>query len=93
MSRSRPCTAQEPEMFQIVGLATVKGNTTGGAGGNKNTVSTGTDLQDLSVIGTGAGADFDSIGIKIRKVSNIIIRNLKIEGQSCPQRGNRLYQY
>jgi pectate lyase len=116
MSHHNPCTAQESEMFQIVGFATVNGNTTGGAGGNEITVSNGTDLQnalkakqkeetpltiyvdstinldnstdlskidvkdlkDVSIIGTGAGADFDGIGIKIWKASNIIIRNLKI---------------
>ena len=107
--------AQETGMFQLVGFATVNGNTTGGAGGSIDTVRTGTELQDalkdkqngiplvlyvegtinfensqdlskidikevddVSIIGTGEGADFDSIGIKIWKASNIIIRNLKI---------------
>lgn len=108
--------AQEPGMFQLVGFATVDGNTMGGAGGNVDTVYTGTELQDalkekqdqetplilyvegtinlenspglskidvkdlrdVSIIGTGTGAEFDGIGIKIWKAGNIIVRNLKI---------------
>ncbi len=108
--------AQESEMFRLAGFATVNGNTTGGADGNVDTVSTGIDLQnalnakqkedtplilyvegtitlansgdlskidvkdlmDVSIIGTGTGAEFDGIGIKIWKASNIILRNIKI---------------
>ena len=108
--------AQEPDMFRLVGFATVNGVTTGGAGGDVITVNTGTDLQnalkakqdeetpltiyvegtidlynsadlskidvkevkDVSIIGTGDGAEFYGIGIKIWKASNIIIQNLKI---------------
>lgn len=36
------------------------------------------DVSDLSIIGTGAGAEFNGIGIKIVRASNIVIRNLKI---------------
>ena len=41
-----PAAAQEPEMYGVAGFATVNGNTTGGAGGDTVTVSTGTELQD-----------------------------------------------
>ncbi len=36
------------------------------------------DVQDVSIIGVGSGADFDGIGVKIVRASNIVIRNLKI---------------
>jgi pectate lyase len=36
------------------------------------------EVEDVSIIGTGSGAEFDGIGIKIWKSSNIILRNLKI---------------
>lgn len=36
------------------------------------------DVSDVSIIGTGSGTEFNGIGIKITRASNIIIRNLKI---------------
>lgn len=101
-------------MFKLVGFATMGTGTTGGAGGDTITVSSGIDLQnalqdklddttpmvilveglineanstgltkidvkdvqDVSIIGKGEGAEFNGIGIKIRRASNIIIRNL-----------------
>lgn len=36
------------------------------------------DVRDVSILGTGAGAEFDGIGIKITRASNIVIRNLRI---------------
>ncbi len=36
------------------------------------------DVDDVSILGLGYGAEFDGIGIKIWRASNIIIRNLKI---------------
>ncbi|MBN1652250.1 MAG: hypothetical protein JXA30_00580 [Deltaproteobacteria bacterium] len=36
------------------------------------------DVRDVSIIGTGSGADFEGIGIKIFKASNIIFRNLRV---------------
>ena len=36
------------------------------------------DVSDLSIIGTGAGAEFAGIGIKVVRASNIVLRNLKI---------------
>jgi len=36
------------------------------------------DVSDVSIIGVGAGAEFDGIGIKIVRASNIVLRNLKI---------------
>jgi pectate lyase len=36
------------------------------------------DVTDVSLIGLGAGAEFDGIGIKIVRASNIVVRNLKI---------------
>jgi pectate lyase len=36
------------------------------------------DVSDVSIIGVGDGAEFDGIGIKIVRVSNIIVRNLHI---------------
>lgn len=36
------------------------------------------DVEDVSIIGSANGGEFDGIGIKIRRAGNIIIRNLKI---------------
>ena len=36
------------------------------------------DVDDISVLGLGNGAEFNGIGIKIWRASNIILRNLKI---------------
>ena len=36
------------------------------------------DVQDVSIIGLGGGADFNGIGIKIVRASNIVVRNLKV---------------
>lgn len=36
------------------------------------------DVENVSIIGLGAGADFDGIGIKIVRASNIVVRNLKV---------------
>ena len=36
------------------------------------------DVSDVSIIGKGAGAELDGIGIKIVRASNIVIRNLTI---------------
>lgn len=108
--------AQEPPVFDLVGFAGMHGGTSGGAGGDVITVTTGTELQnvlkdkqddttpltimvegminldnsvglskidvkdvkDVSIIGAPPYGEFDGIGIKIRRASNIIIRNLKV---------------
>ena len=36
------------------------------------------EVNDVTILGDDKGAEFDGIGIKIRRASNIIIRNLKI---------------
>lgn len=36
------------------------------------------DVDDLTIRGAGEGAEFNGIGLKVRRASNIIIRNLKI---------------
>ncbi len=36
------------------------------------------DVDDLSILGFGNGAEFDGVGIKVTRASNIIIRNLDI---------------
>ena len=36
------------------------------------------DVTDISILGAGAGAEFNGIGIKVMRASNVIIRNLKI---------------
>jgi len=36
------------------------------------------DVEDVSIIGLGGGAEFDGIGIKITRASNIVLRNLYI---------------
>lgn len=36
------------------------------------------DVSDISILGLGYGAEFDGIGIKVTRASNIIIRNLEI---------------
>lgn len=36
------------------------------------------DVRDVSIIGAGAGAEFNGIGIKIVKAGNIVLRNLRI---------------
>ncbi|HMI93792.1 MAG TPA: right-handed parallel beta-helix repeat-containing protein [Polyangiales bacterium] len=36
------------------------------------------DVQDVSIIGLGNGAELNGIGIKIFRASNVVIRNLKI---------------
>ncbi len=36
------------------------------------------DVSDVSIIGAGAGAEFNGLGLKIVRASNIVIRNLKI---------------
>jgi len=36
------------------------------------------DLSDVSILGMGEGADFDGIGIKLTRVSNIVLRNLRV---------------
>ncbi len=36
------------------------------------------DVADISILGLGSGAELNGIGIKMRRTSNIIIRNLKI---------------
>jgi pectate lyase len=109
-------TSQDPKMFELVGFATLGNGTTGGAGGDKITVSTGTDLQnalnakkkstvpltiyinntitpenspglskidvkdlkDVSLIGVDSLGEFNGIGIKIYKASNVIVRNIKV---------------
>lgn len=108
--------AQEPDMYKLSGFATMGAGTSGGAGGDTITVSTGSELQNaiksrknnptpivifvegtinlanseglskidvkeldgISVIGTGPGAEFDGIGLKIFRASNVILRNLKV---------------
>lgn len=45
------------------------------AGVNKIDVK---DVSDVSIIGVGSNGEFDGIGIKITRASNIIIQNLKI---------------
>ena len=108
--------SQEPEMFKLLGFATEGSGTSGGAGGDTITVSTGTELQnallakkdnvtplvilveglineansgdlskidvkevnDVTILGSGSGAEFEGIGLKVRRSSNIILRNLKV---------------
>jgi pectate lyase len=36
------------------------------------------DVDDMTILGAGTGAEFDGIGLKIRRASNIILRNLKV---------------
>jgi len=36
------------------------------------------DVSDVSILGTGDGAEFDGIGLKIVRASNIVVRNLRI---------------
>lgn len=36
------------------------------------------DVSDVSIIGAGSGAEFNGIGIKVVRASNIVLRNLKI---------------
>lgn len=36
------------------------------------------DVEDLSIIGVGDGAEFDGIGLKLRRASNIVLRNLRV---------------
>jgi pectate lyase len=36
------------------------------------------DVSDLSIIGSVNGAEFDGIGLKLRRASNIIIRNISV---------------
>lgn len=36
------------------------------------------DVSNVSILGMGAGAEFDGIGIKITRASNIVLRNLRI---------------
>lgn len=36
------------------------------------------DVSDVSIIGAGPGAEFDGIGLKIVRASNIVVRNLRI---------------
>jgi pectate lyase len=36
------------------------------------------DVQDISIIGAGSGAELNGIGIKIVRASNIVIRNLRV---------------
>lgn len=36
------------------------------------------DVSNVSILGSGAGAEFDGIGIKITRASNIVLRNLRI---------------
>ena len=49
--------------------------TEGNSGVNKIDVK---DVRNVSIIGAGAGAELDGIGLKIVRSSNIVIRNLKI---------------
>ena len=36
------------------------------------------DVEDISILGLGSGAEFNGIGIKLTRTNNIIIRNLRI---------------
>lgn len=36
------------------------------------------DVDNLTILGAGGGAEFNGIGLKIRRASNIILRNLKV---------------
>ncbi len=110
------CAGNTTANLGLVGYATMTSGTTGGKGGTRVTVSTGTelvaalkakqdstapltivvtgtitpansggaekfdvkDIRDVSIIGAGAGAEFNGIGIKIVKAGNIVLRNLKI---------------
>jgi pectate lyase len=62
--------AGTPLTIRVMGTIT-QGNT----GAEKIDVK---EVQDVSIIGLGAGAELDGIGIKIVRASNVVIRNLKI---------------
>jgi pectate lyase len=44
------------------------------------------DVSDLSIIGSVNGAEFDGIGLKLRRASNIIIRNISVHHVSSGEK-------
>ncbi|GIE80694.1 pectate lyase [Actinoplanes philippinensis] len=70
-----------PIIIQVEGTIN-HGNTTKVSGGSCNTAADKIELKEISnvtIIGVGAGATFDQLGIHIRDSSNIIIQNVTVK--------------
>ncbi len=74
-------SSSTPIIIQVEGTITV-GNTAKVSGSSCNTAAGVIELKQISnvtLVGVGAGAVFDQIGIHIRESSNIIIQNVTVQ--------------
>ncbi|WP_433074250.1 pectate lyase family protein [Dactylosporangium sp. CA-052675] len=74
-------SSSTPIIIQVEGTITV-GNTAKVSGNSCNTAAGVIELKQISnvtIVGVGAGAVFDQIGIHIRESSNIIIQNVTVQ--------------
>ncbi|GAA5185398.1 polysaccharide lyase family 1 protein [Rugosimonospora acidiphila] len=74
-------SSSTPIIIQVEGTFTV-GNTTKVSGDSCNTADGVIELKQISnvtIVGVGAGAVFDQVGIHIRESSNIIIQNVTVQ--------------
>ncbi|AEV83596.1 pectate lyase [Actinoplanes sp. SE50] len=74
-------TSSTPIVIQVEGTIN-HGNTTKVSGAGCNTAADKIELKQVSnvtIVGVGAGAVFDQLGIHIRDSSNIIIQNVQIQ--------------
>ncbi|WP_433618656.1 pectate lyase family protein [Dactylosporangium sp. CA-139114] len=74
-------SSSTPIIIQVEGTITV-GNTAKVSGDSCNTAAGVIELKQISnvtIVGVGAGALFDQIGIHIRESSNIIIQNVTVQ--------------
>ncbi|GAA1641619.1 pectate lyase family protein [Actinoplanes couchii] len=74
-------SSSTPIIIQVEGTIN-HGNTTKVSGSSCNTAADKIELKEISnvtIIGVGAGATFDQLGIHIRDSSNIIIQNVTVK--------------
>ncbi|MDX3801598.1 pectate lyase [Streptomyces sp. AK04-3B] len=74
-------SSSTPIVIQVEGTVTV-GNTAKVSGGSCNTAAGVIELKGVSnvtLVGVGAGAVFDQIGIHLRQSSNIIVQNVTVQ--------------
>ncbi|GIH19433.1 pectate lyase family protein [Rugosimonospora africana] len=74
-------SSSTPIIIQVEGTITV-GNTTKVSGDSCNTADGVIELKQISnvtIVGVGAGAVFDQVGIHVRESSNIIIQNVTVQ--------------
>jgi pectate lyase len=74
-------SSSTPIIIQVEGTIN-QGNTTKVSGDSCNTAADKIELKQISnvtIVGVGAGAVFDQLGIHVREASNIIIQNVTVQ--------------